>query len=453
MKPASKVRVRIAPSPTGYLHIGTAHTALFNWLYARQNNGKIILRIEDTDLERSEKKYETDIIEQLSWLGLNWDEGPFKQSDRAEIYKKYILQLIEKKAIYRCFCTKEELAAKREAQIANGLSPKYDGKCRDQKIVSNADFVLRLRTPDSQITFKDLVRGSITFDASLIGDIVIAKNETTPLYHLAVVIDDYEMAVSHVIRGDDHIANTPKQIIIQEALGLPRPQYGHLPLILDPSRAKMSKRYSATSIAEYRQQGYLPETINNFLLLLGWHPKIDDKEIFSIAEAIEAFELDRVQKAGAIFNIQKLDWLNAQHLNQLPLKEIANRLNIEPNVKNLAVLSIVKPRMKKLSDFKELSDYFYHLPDYDKDLLIWKQSDKTATLKQLENIIKISPEFSQEKIMALANRDGKGNVLWPLRVALSGHKDSSGPFEIISAIGPEESLRRVNLAIKKLTSY
>jgi nondiscriminating glutamyl-tRNA synthetase len=457
-------RVRIAPSPTGYLHIGTARTALFNWLFAKKQGGKFILRIEDTDLERSEKKYEKDIIDGLSWLGLEWDEGPYRQSERLNIYEKYLKQLLKEEKAYYCDCGKEELEKERQEQQKRGESPKYSGKCRDRGISAEQAQVIRFKIGEEEIKFKDLIRGEISFKSGLIGDIAIAKNLRTPLYNFAVVVDDYEMEISQVIRGEDHIANTPKQILIQKALNFPHPQYAHLPLILDPDRSKMSKRYSATSIKEYQTQGYLPEALVNFITLLGWHPN-DDREKMSIPEIIEKFDLGRIQKGGAIFDIQKLDWLNAQYIKEKSNEELARLINElygeeikDTQEKMLKILKVGKERMVKLSDYLALKESF-ELSEYPAELLIWKNSDKfqiKENLRKTQEIIRgvISHEFNRETleklIMPLADSEGRGEVLWPLRVALSGKDKSPGPFEIIEVIDKEETLERLKIALEKM---
>lgn len=471
----TEIRVRIAPSPTGPLHIGTARTALFNWLFARKNNGKFILRIEDTDLERSDTKYESDIIEGLKWLGLNWDEGPiaaeaaqnqkyigeygpYRQSERTEIYAKHIKDLLEKERLYHCFCAEEDLAVEREALLSQGLSPKYSGRCRllppqdvKERLERGERSVLRLKAPSGSISFRDIIRGEITFDANLIGDIVIAKDLRTPLYNAAAVIDDEEMKISHVIRGEDHLPNTPKQIMIQEALGFNRPKYAHLPLILDSSRGKLSKRHAATAIEKYRQQGYLPETLLNFLLLLGWHPR-DDREIFAAEEMINEFDLERTQKGGAVFNLDKLNWINTQYIRKLSDRQLVERLNLEPTESNYKITALLKERLEKLSDFQELAGFFYQLPEYPAQLLIWQGGNKETTKKYLEMIYQLGQSISEEKIKALAERFGRGEVLWPLRVALSGKEGSPGPFEIMNILGVDETLRRIKLAMEKLGS-
>jgi glutamyl-tRNA synthetase len=471
------IRVRIAPSPTGYLHIGTARTALFNWLFAKKNKGKFVLRIEDTDLERSDVKYEKDIIEGLKWLGLDWDEGPYRQSERLDIYEKYVNQLLDEGAAYYCFCSKEELETERQAMLAQGFAPKYSGKCRalnskevKTKLKKNEGHVIRFKVPETTVSFRDLIRGEISFDASLIGDIAIAKDPRVPLYNFAVVVDDEEMRITHVIRGEDHIANTPKQILLQKALGFHQPHYAHLPLILDPDRSKMSKRHSATSIQEYKEAGYLPEALINFMALLGWHPAPQpsvevrgkprpEKEMLSLTELVQEFDLSRVQKAGAVFNIEKLDWLNAQYIKNLSDEELAKKLEIAPTEENLKIVALTKERMKKLTDFKLLAKFFFELPDYEPELLVWKSASQKTILENLKYLEKVlsdvdNEEFSKsslEKIlMPIAEERGRGEMLWPLRAALSGQETSPGPFEIMDALGKKETLRRIAVAIRKL---
>lgn len=442
-----EIRVRIAPSPTGELHLGTARTALFNWLFARQNQGKFILRIEDTDRERSRQEFEKDILESLKWLGLAWDEL-YRQSERTEIYEKYIKRLLESGAAYWCYCAPEELEEKRQAMMSAGLAPKYSGKCRSPSADSGrAPQVIRFKTSAKKISFKDIVRGEIAFDAADFGDFIIAKKETLPLYNLAAAIDDAETKISHIIRGEDHIVNTPKQILIQEALDFPRPHYAHLPLILDPKRAKLSKRSSATAVAEYRAAGYLTEALINFLALLGFHPQ-DDKEILSREELLEKFELQRVQKAGAVFNQEKLNWLNAQYLKKLTTEELLKKLNLEPSEKNKKTLALLRGRLKTLNDFRPLAAFLYELPDYPEELLSWNGATPGQTLEKLQLIREAVRE--DRDIMALAEKEGRGEILWPLRAALSGQKSSPGPLEIMDVLGKEETLRRLEIAIKKV---
>ncbi len=446
------VRVRMAPSPTGNLHIGTARTALFNWLYAKKYGGKLVLRIEDTDTERSKPEFEKDIVEQLKWLGLEWDEGPFRQSERLHIYEGYLRQLLANGRAYWCDCTKEDLEAKRKNMMEAGIAPKYDGHCRDKRVQEGPDAVIRFVMPERVFSFTDLVRGKIEFDMALAGDIVIAKSLKSPLYNFAVVVDDHEMAISHVIRGEDGIPNTPKQLALQEALGFKHPRYGHIPLILDADRTKMSKRNSATALKEYAEAGYLPEAMVNFLALLGWHPQ-DDRETFSADGLAQAFDLERVQKAGAVFSIDKLNWMNAHYIKNMPEADIAAKIGWEPSDKNVKIIALLKSRAQTLKDFETHGAVFFKLPEYDAALLAWKEMRPegiAASLRRCADAIGIG---RTEDIPALAEKYGKGETYWPLRVALSGQKESPSPMELLHALGREESLKRIEHALGKLAPH
>ncbi|MDP3882450.1 MAG: glutamate--tRNA ligase [Candidatus Staskawiczbacteria bacterium] len=496
-KEIKNIRVRIAPSPTGALHIGTARSALFNYLFAKNppggRKGKFVLRIEDTDLERSDLKWTQDIIDGLRWLGIEWDEGPdiggdfgpYKQTQRIEIYKKYLEKLLAENKAYYCFCTAEELEAKRQEQMSRGVAPKYDGTCAhlskdaaDKNIEDKKPSVIRFRTPSKKVKFDDLIRGKVEFDSGLIGDMVIAKNIKTPLYNFAVVIDDFEMQISHVIRGEDHIANTPKQILMQEAFGFDQPVYGHLPLILAPDRSKMSKRFGSVAINEYKEQGYLPEALVNFMVLLGWNPGTE-KEIFSLAQLSKEFSIEKVQKAGAIFNIQRLDFINGYYIREKPIDGLTELckpylkeagLLVDGRVSENTLQKIVevsKTRMKKLSDIVELSDFFFvDKLNYEKDLLRWsdmKDEDikdglllcdrllselKKWDIKKIEEaLLDGAGEFNKQKGYSEKN---KGFLLWPLRVALSGKKASPSPFEIADILGKEKTLMRIKEAAEKI---
>ncbi len=331
-----EVRLRIAPSPTGFLHIGLARAALFNFLFAKKYKGDFVLRIEDTDIERSSPEFDKDIIDSLKWLGIEWTEGPdlggkygpYRQRERLDIYKKYLKKLLEEDKAYHCFCSEEELEAQRQYQLSIGENPKYSGKCGrlpkaeiEKYLKEGKPSVIRFRLLSKKVIFHDLVRGKIEFDTGLMGDTVIAKNLDTPLYNFAVVIDDYEMKISHVIRGEDHISNTPKQILLQEALGLPHPVYGHLPLIVGPDRTKLSKRHAATSVSEYKKQGYLPEAIINFIALLGWNPGTE-REIYTIPSLTKEFALSGIQRGAAVFNVKRLDFLNGFYIRQKSAEKI-----------------------------------------------------------------------------------------------------------------------------------
>jgi len=486
-------RVRLAPSPTGLFHLGTARTGLFNYLFARKAGGKFVLRIEDTDRERSKKEYEDNILEGLKFLGIELDEGPgtngflgpYRQSERLEIYEKYLHQLLEEEKAYYCFCSSEEIEAQKEEMIARGVPPKYSGKCRDLPkstveayLKEGQQATIRIKIPSKVIKFDDIIRNEVEFDLSLTGDIVIAKSLKEPLYNFAVVIDDYLMKITHVIRGEDHISNTPKQIAIQEALGLPRPNYAHLPMILGPDRSKLSKRHGAMALTDYRKMGYLPEAIVNFLAFLGWHP-IGNEEILSLEELIDKFDLKRVQKGGAIFNIKRLDWFNAQYLKKMSSEELMDR--VVDYIKNFSsapeiikeydidyikkVIDIELPRMNKLSDLMDLSDFFFKKKiEYPIKLLKWKDMTNTELTKSLQDSLNILEKIKEGEFNRInlqikfynfidedLNYEGnKGKLLWPLRAALSGKKASPGPFEIAEVLGKEESIKRLKQALKNI---
>jgi glutamyl-tRNA synthetase len=477
------VRVRIAPSPTGKLHIGTARAALFNWLFAKKNEGKFIVRIEDTDLERSSPEFEKDILDNLKWLGIYWDEGPdiggefgpYRQSERGDIYAKYIKQLIDEGKAYHCFCTEEELLSERQEMLSRGIAPKYSGKCRNIELKEalrrkerGEKSIIRFIMPNQKITINDLIRGKITFDTSLIGDIAIAKDINIPLYNFAVVIDDFEMQITHVLRGEDHISNTPKQVMIAKALGIKTPIYGHFPLILGPDRTKLSKRHGATAISEYRKLGYLSEALVNFMALLGWHPK-EDREIFSKEELINEFSIERIQKGGAIFNISKLEWLNSYYIKQKSDQELFELLKPYWEEAGLykesrgvdfykKISKLYKERIKKLSDIVSESYFFFERPIFEKELLIWKNSNIEETKYYINEAIAILekiPEhlFNKEildKNLNILYGNDKGKILWPMRVALSGKKASPGPFDIAEILGKEETLYRLRYALSLL---
>lgn len=509
------IRVRMAPSPTGFLHIGSARTALFNYLFAKNHQGIFILRIEDTDKERSKPVYEDNIIESLKWLGIEPDEGPvvggshgpYRQSERKEIYAKYLKKLLDEDNAYYCFCSEEELEAQREYQLSTGRAPRYSGKCAglsEQEVNSlkeEKSYVIRFRTPLKKVAFEDIIRGKIEIDASLIGDMAIAKDDGTPLYSLACVVDDFEMKITHVIRGEEHISNTPKQILLQKALDIPKVKYAHLSLILGPDKSKLSKRHGTVSVLEYKEQGYLPETLINFMAFLGWNPDTE-KEIFSLNTLIKEFSLEKAQKSGAIFNVKRLDFLNGFYIRQKSIEKLTEACIpyliqqgfIEPGFKDSQfppayggreiiqtykvsetkqdisfgmlskIISIYQERLKKLSEITELVDFFLKEKiQYDKSLLEWNEmSDKelkasldrsakvlSGIKEQDFNIAKLTDVLLQEaesfgkKIKGTGDR---GYLLWPLRVALTGKKSSASPFEIAEILGKEKVLKRVREA-------
>lgn len=514
-----QIRVRFAPSPTGYLHIGGARTALFNFLFARKYNGSFILRIEDTDLERSKKEYEENIIEALSWLGLEWDEGPdkggpygpYRQSERLHIYKKYLEKLLNEGKAYYCFCKKEELEAERQYLLSIGKAPKYSGKCRNlspQKVSEylkeGREGVIRLKVDPQKISFVDLIRGKVEVEAELLGDFVIARNLTSPLYNFACVIDDYEMKISHVIRAEEHLSNTPKQILIQKALNFPQPNYAHLPLILAPDRSKLSKRHGATAVTDYKKMGYLPEALINFLAFLGWNPG-NDREIYSLSSLVKDFSLERIQKAGAVFNHKKLIFLNGFYIRQKPIEKLTELVLpylieaklIEPLIEeetfpptiggrriyfNFLVVEtkekisletiqkmvkIYQERLKILSEIVELLDFFFKDKlNYEKKLLFWKDQTEQETKDSLNYSIKLIEKIKNwtleeirelfmkgaEEFSSKINKEkgDRGYLLWPLRVALTGKEASAPPFEIMEILGKEKTLKRIKEALKIL---
>jgi len=425
------------------------------------------LRIEDTDRERSQKKFEEDIVKGLKELGLEWDEF-YRQSERTEIYREYLEKLIAAGRVYPCFCSKEELEQEQQGMISQGLPPKYSGRCRNidpeeakSRMRTGEKYVFRLRIPeDGKISFRDIIRGPVEFETSLIGDFVVAKNFEEPLYNFTVVIDDFLMKISQVIRGEDHISNTPRQLLIFQAIGAEPPQFAHLPLILNPDRSKMSKRYGDVSLRSYLDSGYLPEAILNFLVLLGWHPT-GDREFFSIDEIKDEFELKKIQKAGAVFNVEKLNWLNRQYLNRLSEAEfIGQAQKFLPTEWKLTppIVSAVRDRIDKLADMKEATAFFFKLTDYPADLLYWKGKKEgtegnlnriKAALEKI-NEINFSVSVLEDEIKAIIPVGETGNYLWPLRVALSGEKASPGPYEIMAALGKDETLERIDSALRKL---
>ena len=464
------IGTRIAPSPTGFFHIGTARTALFNYLFAKKLNGEFLLRIEDTDTERSKKIYEDNIIDGLKWLGLNWDGEIIRQSDRTAIYKKHLRKLIDERKAFYCFHTLAELKEEQKEQELRKLPYKHDCEHKNLteskiKAEGGENSIIRLINPNRKITFSDTVRGEIVFDSDLLGDLSLAKNLDNPLYNFAVVVDDHEMEISHVLRGEDHLSNTPKQILIQEALGFEQPEYAHLPLILGTDRSKLSKRHGATFVGEYREQGYLPEAMLNFMALLGWHPNTN-QEIFSLAELIKEFDLARVQKGGAIFDINKLNSINHHYIKNTVPAELAKALkphlakyNPDENFL-IKTARLFRDRLQKFSEIGELAGFIFDLPNYETKTLIWKNTEPQKIKENLETILskieKISPaDFNIDTlstgIMPLANEQGRGEFLWPLRAALSGLDKSPGPFEIMAVLGQEESLRRIKQAVKKLS--
>src|SRR3989344_620605 len=467
----SKVRVRMAPSPTGYLHIGTARTALFNWLFAKKNKGEFILRIEDTDLERSDKIYEQDIVEGFKWLGLDLKGEIFYQSKRLDIYEEYIEKLLKSGRAFRCYHSQEELEKERGQQMVDKEAPRHI--CKHKLSVSASEQngragIIRLAVDENSerlLTFDDQIRGRIDWEEKLLGDFSIAKDPRTPLYNLAVVVDDIDMQISHVIRGEDHISNTPKQILIYEAIAqtgktpLKIPKFAHLPLILGSDKSKLSKRNGTTSVSEYKKD-YLPGALINFMGFLGY---TYSKEILSKEEMADEFELEKIHKSGAIFDIKKLNWINSQYIHALSTDKFKKMIAAK-DVPEKA-LPMITERLEKLTDVADF-DYFWKSPDYAKELLRWKKSDLETSLKTLAEVKKIIQDFDFNKdknefrkaLDEFSKRVGdpsspsgqdRGLVYWPLRAALTGKEKSPDPVDIVYALGKEKALERVSKAIER----
>lgn len=438
-----QVRTRIAPSPTGFFHIGTARTALFNYLFAKKHGGQFILRIEDTDTERNTKESEEDIYAQMAWLGYGYDEK-YVQSEHREEHTKFLLRLVDTD---RAYVSKEEAK---------------DGSGRKVEVV-------RLRNPGKVVTFDDAVRGPISFDTTELKDFVIARSIHDPLYHFAVVCDDGSAGITHVIRGEEHISNTPRQILIQEALDLPRPTYAHIPLILMPDRSKMSKRKHKTAVKDYREKGYLPEAMNNFLALLGWSAGEGDRELFTLTELVDHFDLSHVHKSGAIFNEEKLRWFNREYLVRLPEQAFADEAQRRlkdaltsrvswSGERARALLPILRERISLWGDIAELTeagefDYYFVPPKPDKARIFENKSTPEAALEHLREVntrLKGLPAWSAPLVKGAlweyAEEKGRGAVLWPLRYALSGKDKSPDPFTLAEILGQEEVLSRIQTA-------
>lgn len=461
-----EVVTRFPPSPTGFLHIGGARTALFNWLFARQNGGKFILRVEDTDLSRSNAEATGAILESMEWLGLDWDEGPYFQSQRYHLYEEFIEALLSSGKAYHCHCTPENLERKRDDIRAKGLKPRYDGTCRDLELGPGDGSVVRLKSPRTgKTTFKDIIKGTISFDNDQLDDLILKRSDRSPTYHLAVVVDDITMGVTYVIRGDDHVNNTPRQVLIYQALGEPLPQYAHVPMILGPDRARLSKRHGATSVLAYRDMGYLPHALLNSLARLGW--SYGDQEKFSLQELIEKFSLENVGKSAGVFNADKLLDLNAQYIREsettflagelIPFLNNLSRRNLNPEKIEQAVETL-KMRSRTLAEMAEGAlFYFQEKLTYDKkgdnkflkpdildlmeDINVRIRKTNDFSQKDLERIFM---SFMQEKQIKL------GKIAQPLRVALTGRTASPGLFEVMEVLGKEKVLERLTNAINHI---
>ncbi len=494
--PAPSIRVRIAPSPTGPLHIGTARTALFNYLFARHTGGTFILRLEDTDVARSSIAYEKDILDGLHWLGLTWDEGPdvaggadlgpfgpYRQMQRLDRYREAADRLLAEDLAYPCYCTPEELEADRKAQEAAKAPSRYVGRCaaltaaeRAAREAEGRQAAIRFRIGEGVVAFDDIVRGHVEIDTSALGgDLVIVRGDGTPLYHFTVVVDDAEMGISHVVRGEDHLSNTPKHILLFRALGHPEPQFAHLPLILNPDRTKMSKRKSQTAVGDYIAQGFIREGLVNFLALLGWSSGTEE-EVFSLAEIVERFDLAKVQKAGAVFDRERLEWLNGQWIRRLdgedlidrlrPFLEadrIAGRIERVPSDDELrALLPVIQERLPTLGAIGDLVGFlFVDRLEVDPALLLPKRWDAVTTREALtaaRGVVAGVGEVSFEAdeleppMRALAEARGwkAGDLFMAIRVAVTGKTAAPPLFDTIVALGPRRTLERLDSAIAAL---
>lgn len=480
-----EVRVRFAPSPTGYLHVGGLRTALYNFLFARKNNGKFILRIEDTDRNRYVEGAVENLIAALKWAGLQYDEGPdiggpfgpYMQSKRLEIYQKYAKELISQGKAYYCFCTPERLEALREEQQKMKLpQAKYDKHCLhlspneiEENLNRNISKVIRLNVePNQKIEFDDVIREHVEFDSNNVDDQVLIKSDGYPTYHLANVVDDHLMQITHVIRGEEWLSSTPKHVLLYDAFGWERPVFAHLPLLLNPDRSKLSKRQGDVAVEDYRDKGYLKEALINFVALLGWNAG-DDKEFYYIDELIEKFSLERVNKAGAVFDLQKLNWLNAEHLRKKSDREILVMLNKEIEIseyklanlsdeKLLLIIHAMKERVTFVKDFIYNCKYFYEAPtDYEQKAIEknWKE-DTSEHLLRLRNEFEKFPNPSKEdyeKALTKVAEElnvGKGKLIHPLRLAVSGQSTGPGMFDLLYILGKDEVINRIVTATKKI---
>ncbi len=469
----TQVRVRFAPSPTGFLHIGGVRTALFNWLFARQQQGVFILRIEDTDQSRSTDESIQAIIEGMKWVGLDWDEGPYRQTERMELYRSHAMALLEKGQAYWCVCKAEELEARRKEAEAKGLSPRYDGRCRNLGMTNSpGDAALRFKAPqEGQIVVDDLIKGKIAFDNSAADDLIILRSNGYPTYNFSVVVDDALMQITHVIRGDDHLTNTPRQIPIFQALGFPVPQFGHLPMILGSDKSRLSKRHGATSIMAYKDMGYLPGAMVNYLVRLGWSH--GDQELFTRQELIDKFSWKNVQSSPAVFNPEKLLWINAEYIKTSPPSQVAQALvplleaaGLQAQVKAVSMewlaqlVVLVKERAKTLVEMVDwVRPYFGESVVFEEEAAkkfltpaIAPVLDKL--LARFESLPVFSKQTWEESFKKFVEEEGlkMGQLAQPVRVALTGRTASPGLFEVMEVLGLDRTLLRLRQGIERATA-
>lgn len=471
------VRVRFAPSPTGHLHIGGARTALFNYLFARHNNGKFILRIEDTDRTRSTDEYIETIIEGMKWLKLEWDEGPFRQTDRFDVYKNYVDKLLKEGNAYCCYCTPGELEQRRKDAIAQGKTPKYDGRCRNKERVqgvegSRVQAAVRFKMPqEGQTVVHDLIRGKVVFENDQLDDLIIMRSDGTPTYNFTVVVDDVDMKTTHVIRGDDHLNNTPKQIHIYKALGYDIPLFAHLPMILGADKTRLSKRHGATSVMAYKEMGYLPDALVNYLVRLGW--SYGDQEVFTREELIKYFSFENVGKSSAVFNPEKLIWLNSQYIIKSNPEELAEL--VMPFLENAGIIQkgedidrqwlskaikILQERSKTLVELaNSLRYYIAEEVEYNEKAKAKFLNEKSRDLLiELKDALNALSDFSvaelEKSFKSIIEKHGikLGALAQPVRVAITGGTESPGIFEVLEIVGKEKTIKRLEKAIETIES-
>lgn len=469
--PLPIVRVRFAPSPTGYLHVGGLRTALYNYLYARRNNGVFILRIEDTDRSRYVEGAVENLIETLRWAGLDFDEGPYIQSERLKIYQDHAHQLLNSGKAYYAFDTPEELEGMRKLQEKAGLTQKYDRKALrlrpeelKQKLDAGVPAVVRMKIPENRLVgFNDVVRGRVEFAGEQLDDQVLLKSDGYPTYHLANVVDDHLMGITHVIRGEEWLSSTPKHVLLYEYFGWDMPTFAHLPLLLNPDKSKLSKRQGDVAVEDYRQKGYLPQALVNFVALLGWNPGTE-QEIFSLAELVDKFSLERVGKSGAVFNLEKLNWINTTHFRALPDQEIAamarrvleqNEITGFSDMYLRSVMSLMKERISKVDDLIVAAAYFFRDPErYDEESK--KKNWKPGASEQLKEVaigLRALSTFDHAGVesvvrsTAARSHISASKLIHPLRLAITGMPSGPGLFELMVVLGKETCLRRIEHAV------
>jgi nondiscriminating glutamyl-tRNA synthetase len=495
MDDTKKIRVRFAPSPTGYMHVGNFRTALYTYLFAEKNDGEFLLRIEDTDQKRFIEDALEKLLKIIDWAGFRYSEGvyledgkivqkgdcgPYIQSERLDFYKKYVQQLLDNGTAYYCFCSEEKLDEMRAEQTANKQAPMYNRTCLklsreeiQQKINNGEKYVVRQKINTDGVTkYKDLIRGEIEFKNELLDDQILMKSDGYPTYNFANVVDDHLMGISHIFRGEEYVSSTPKYIQLYQNFGWDVPQFVHLPLLLNPDKTKLSKRQGDVSVEDYIKKGYLKEAIINFVALLGWNPGAGEtQEIFTLEELVEKFELEKVHKAGAVFDLKKLDWINAKYLKKLSIDDLLEKAlpffeqkdfykNASPEKKSAEflkkVLTIESDRLVRLMDVGENNQFFFATElQYEKALLRWKEMSDVELKKMLEKSKEVLENIldenwtreTLEKILLETAGDRRGELLWPLRAALTGAQKSPSPFEVAWVLGKEESLKRIAEAI------